>query len=213
MKSDNENNYVVYCHINKINGKKYFGITRQTPSRRWRNGEGYSKNPYFSKAIKKYGWANFEHRIIFRACSKEVAEEIERDLIKGCKTQDHKKGYNIESGGNATPKASKETREKQSRIHKGVPSAFKGHKHTEESKRKMSEAHRGKCFTPARYGSDNPLSKKIIGVQKTTGKMISFVGVGEAGRVIGISASNISYCLTHPTRTAGGYYWKEEKAQ
>lgn len=202
--------YTVYCHKNKINGKKYFGITKQTPSRRWRNGAGYVRNPYFSKAIEKYGWDGFEHIIIFRCCSKEVAEEIERDLIETHQTQNHSKGYNIESGGNSTSKVSEETKEKQSRIHKGVPSAFKGHKHTEEAKRKMSEAHKGRSYTPTRYGADNPLSKHIIGIHKVTKEEIHFVGVGDAGRKLGVSASNISFCLTHPTRTSGGYFWREE---
>ena len=207
----NENNYVVYMHINKINGKKYIGITRQTPTRRWRNGDGYIRNPYFSRAIKKYGWDAFEHRILFRACSKEVAEAIEQDLIKGCHTQDHNKGYNIESGGSATPKVSEETRKRQSAMHKGVPSAFKGHHHTEEAKRKMSEAHKGKCFTAPRYGADNPFSKVIEGINKKTGEVVRIVGISEAGRRIGTQGSNISFCLSHPTRTAGGFYWREVK--
>ena len=49
------NNFYVYIHTNKINNKKYIGITCQNPSKRWRNGNGY-KNGYFAKAIKKYGW-------------------------------------------------------------------------------------------------------------------------------------------------------------
>jgi predicted GIY-YIG superfamily endonuclease len=37
------NNYKVYAHINKQNGKAYIGITKQELSARWRNGgKGYS---------------------------------------------------------------------------------------------------------------------------------------------------------------------------
>ena len=35
------NNYVIYCHKNKINSKCYIGITQQKPKRRWQNGAGY----------------------------------------------------------------------------------------------------------------------------------------------------------------------------
>jgi hypothetical protein len=51
-----ENNYVVYVHINKFNGKKYVGLTKhgEDPNKRWRNGTHY-EGTYFGRAINKYG--------------------------------------------------------------------------------------------------------------------------------------------------------------
>ena len=57
-------NYTVYCHTNKINGKRYVGITKQKPETRWNNGKGYSTQ-YFKRAIDKYGWEEFTHEILF----------------------------------------------------------------------------------------------------------------------------------------------------
>lgn len=33
--------YTVYMHVNKINGKKYFGQTKLKVEYRWRHGKGY----------------------------------------------------------------------------------------------------------------------------------------------------------------------------
>ena len=37
------------------NNKKYIGITKQTPEKRWENGKGYKHNNYIQNAINKYG--------------------------------------------------------------------------------------------------------------------------------------------------------------
>lgn len=92
------NNYVVYMHINRANGKRYVGIS-SNPLARWANGRGYYKNKHFADAIEKYGWNNFDHLILYAELSKEDACEIEQHLIKKYKTQDKRFGYNITSGG------------------------------------------------------------------------------------------------------------------
>ena len=58
--------FCVYRHIFP-NGKSYIGITSKKPNQRWENGKGYSKtgqNAIYN-AIKKYGWDNIKHEILF----------------------------------------------------------------------------------------------------------------------------------------------------
>ena len=89
--------YYLYCHTNKINGKKYIGISIQKPSRRWKNGKGYKGCYKFQKAIDKYGWENFEHEILFDNLTKQEASKLEQEYISKYDTVNN--GYNILKGG------------------------------------------------------------------------------------------------------------------
>ena len=64
--------YVVYVHINKINGKRYYGITSMKEKTRWHNGRGY-KTQHFARAIDKYGWEGFDHVVIARGLTEDEA--------------------------------------------------------------------------------------------------------------------------------------------
>lgn len=90
--------YTVYVHTNKVNGKRYFGITRQNVNRRWQNGRGY-QNTYFWNAIQKYGWNGFSHEIVRTGLTREEACELEIRLIEENGTNKRENGYNIASGG------------------------------------------------------------------------------------------------------------------
>ena len=96
-----ENTYSVYMHINKINNKKYIGMTKRKPNIRFgKNGKNYYNAKRFYEAIKKYGWNNFEHIILYENLTKEEASKKEIELIKQYYTTDKDFGYNIAKGGN-----------------------------------------------------------------------------------------------------------------
>lgn len=145
--------YTVYMHINKINGKRYIGITCQKPEKRWRNGKGYEGNGYFIKAINKYGWDNFEHIIIAKGLDEEEAKWLEIELIREWDTTNKDKGYNITLGGDGTSGCNplermtdeqlKEWKRKQSEARKGENNCMYGKHHSEETKKKLSEALKG----------------------------------------------------------------------
>lgn len=93
------NKYCIYCHTNKINGKKYIGQTKQKPENRWVNGKGYKNCTYFYNAIQKYGWDNFEHKILYDNLTLEEANQLEKELIAKYDTMNPEKGYNLRTGG------------------------------------------------------------------------------------------------------------------
>lgn len=129
-----ERNYKLYVHI-VPNGKRYYGITNQTPNGRWRNGEGY-KNQVFYRAISKYGWDNIEHIVIYNDLTEDEAKELEQRFIQWYDTANPNYGYNISLGGDGS-NHSEETKKK-------ISEANKGKRHTEETKKKLSESHKGK---------------------------------------------------------------------
>lgn len=218
-------NYCVYCHTNKINGKKYIGITSQKPENRWRNGQGYRNNEFFYRAIEKYGWHNFSHDILYTNLSKTDAEDIEVKLIAEYKTTDNQNGYNIESGGNATKNVPESTRKK-------ISEALKGHLCTAETKRKISESQKGKVSpkkgtkaTPEQIEKNRlshigqkPWNKgkqwKDEEKAKFGGKEVVCIETGrvystmhEAAKETGANVSSICSCCKGKANTAGGLHW------
>ncbi len=95
MKDEELKCFTVYMHRNKINGKKYIGITRRNPNNRWKhNGGGYSTQ-YFYKDIQKYGWDNFEHIILKDNLSEQEALKLESEFIETYQTLWNQNGYNV----------------------------------------------------------------------------------------------------------------------
>lgn len=88
--------WTVYKHT-APNGKVYIGITGQKVKKRWQNGHGY-EGQIFYRAIKKYGWENINHEILFEGLTKKQAGEMEQHLIEkyDCIIP---KGYNKSKGG------------------------------------------------------------------------------------------------------------------
>lgn len=96
--------YLIYKHTNLINNKVYIGQTCQKAEDRWQYGGGYRHNAHFYAAIKKYGWDNFKHEILFDGLTKKQANELEIRLIAEYKSYDQNYGYNIALGGAANTK-------------------------------------------------------------------------------------------------------------
>lgn len=153
-------NYTIYRHTSP-SGKVYIGMTRQSLTKRWNNGNGYATNLYFFRAIKKYGWNNFKHDTLLEGLTQDEAELAEKLFIGYYKANNPIYGYNIENSGNSIHKHSEATKEK-------IRQANTGKRHTEESKAKMSASRKGKPFSQehkeamskARQGKPSPMKGK-----------------------------------------------------
>lgn len=146
---DDEKKWCVYMHTNKINGKRYIGITsKNPPSQRWRAGSQYKKNTHFYNAIQKYGWIDgFIHEIVAKDLSKEEACCMEKSLIFKYDTTNQDKGYNHTTGGESSYTMTEEIKQKMRDNHydvSGSNNPFYRKHHTEETKKKLSEMRTGK---------------------------------------------------------------------
>ena len=214
--------YIVYQHKNKINGKIYIGITSQKPEDRWGSqGCNYKSSPHFYSAIQKYGWDNFEHNILFTELTKEQACLKEQELIKEYNSMNREFGYNSTSGGDIFI-MNEETKQKISQAMMGNQNNL-GHPCSEEKKKKISNAQKGREFTEehkqklseAAKNRHVPCSeeKKQILKEKSHKKPVYceeldkiFESVQECGRQLGIPATNISKLCNGRGKTLKGYH-------
>lgn len=206
-----EKRFVLYMHKNKVNGKKYIGITSQVPEHRWLNGNGYDKDLCFGRAIAKYGWDGFEHIILKTDLTEDDAKRLEVEYIAKYATNDRAYGYNMTIGGD------------------GV----NGFKHSEASKKKMSVAKIGKKHGPESVETRLKISEALTGnknclgykhtdeararISKSKFKPVAsyqdgvliheYSSAKEAECKTGISRKNISLCCKGQRKHAGGYAW------
>ena len=195
------NTWSVYCHQNKINGKKYFGITSRKPQSRW-GARGQCYHFYFGRAIAKYGWDNFEHIILYSKLDKETAIMFEQFLIDAFKTKDKKFGYNLTDGGEGTLNPSEETR-------KRLSDCRKGHIVTEETKHKISESNKGRVNSPEARAKISARNKGKVMSAEARAKISKNCGSRRPEVRAKISAS----CMGKPSPNKGRKFTEEEKAR
>ena len=194
--------YCVYIHTNKINGKKYVGITGQKPEARWKNGKAYHDNTHFGSAILKYGWNCFEHEVLFDNLTKEEAENKEIELIKKLKTTNREYGYNIQNGGSSIGRFSEETKEKirQSTLkqikEKGSPTQGRVVSDDEKYRNMMSQPNR----------------RPVEQIDLDSGCVIrEFETMSQAARYIGCYVPSISSVCKGLYKQSHGYGWRFKK--
>ena len=181
---------IIYKFTNKINGKIYIGQTvdekrRLSEHKRCSKKKG---NPSFHKAIEKYGWDNFEYKILFKGhCNNE--QDLINTLnfkeiisIKYFDSYNKKKSYNLTFGGGGQLgfKLTEETKQKISDSRKGEKNPMFGKRGKDspnygktktlslETKQKISESLKGeKNPFYGKHHTDETKKKISDSVKKT----------------------------------------------
>ncbi len=140
------NKTIVYRTENKLNGKFYYGVMSLGKNKASSYlGSGVAIN----RAISKYGRDNFIRRTIKEFDTPDEAYSFEA-LIVDNNFVDRRDCYNMKPGGLGSTgfKWSEESKKKASETHIRIgtkPPTFKNH--TEESKAKISNSHKGRSFS------------------------------------------------------------------
>lgn len=135
---------ILYEINNKINGKKYIGVTYSSISRRWSGHKSKAKQgdkrPLYT-SIRKYGIENFEVKVLMEDVPENYLNILEMFWIKELDLQNREKGYNLANGGNVNKgfKIPKEVIEKRRVMFTGEGNPFYGKKHTDEVKRRIGK--------------------------------------------------------------------------
>lgn len=223
MKIGNIDAYgVIYKITNKVNNKTYIGQTIEGFDRRYSyNIFKNTHNKHLKNSIEKYGIENFDICKIFDiAFSKEELDIKENLYIE--QFNSIKNGYNKREGG-SKGKLSEETKQKLSE-YKGEKASMYGKHQTEEAKRKISEARKGKKASNETKqkmsenhadvsgknnpmynkgylfkGENNPRARSIICI--TTGRI--FYTIKDGAKYYGVFATDVTKCCKGKTKSAG----------
>lgn len=199
---------------NKVNGKIYIGQTTRSIYIRLQEHETGKNNRcrLIYRAIKKYGWDNFEKD--YYECPDEDLNFDEDLMVREMGTLSPG-GYNLREGGGGNGKLSEETKRRIGEAQRGKPKSEEskqknreansgersgryGKLHTEESKQKMSEA---------TSGEKNYASKRVYKYDLDGTFIESFGSTEEASRQLKIAGSLIRRCARGKRKTSHGFKW------
>lgn len=196
----------IYCIENTIDKKRYIGKSVNIP-KRWREHKsllrkGCHHNRHLQSAWNLYGEKAFNFKVLEYAEPKKL-DELEITYISEYKAFGEK-GYNFTMGGNGgllgMPKT-EETRRK-------ISEANKGRRHTPEEKEQVSKALKGRKLTEEHRQKISEANKTnhiktVLCVE--TGQV--FNSLIEAGAYFKTASSNIGHACNGKQERAKGYHF------
>ena len=148
MNRNDKSFHYVYLTENKINGKKYIG-QHSTDNM----DDGYiGSGRKLLKEIKKYGKKNFTKKILEYSDNADELDSLEKNYIKKYNSL-APNGYNLTRGGESKKEYSEESIRTMSQ-------KAKGRKISEETRKRMAEASRGRIHS---VESKRKISVKLKG--------------------------------------------------
>lgn len=176
----------IYLIKNKVNGKVYVGSAAQSFSRRWSKhktdlGKEMHHSTHLQSACDKYGIENFEFEMVEKVEDLNIILEREQFYIDSYESYKREKGYNMnpKAGSSLGVKRSEETKEKvrkarakQLIIHseetkRKIGLAHKGKTVTEETKKKLSDSLKGRTTGPCSEEKKRKISETLMGIKHT----------------------------------------------
>jgi group I intron endonuclease len=118
--------FTLYQYINRLNGKRYIGVTNNPKGRKAKHARGDSGARAFNGAVKKYGVETFDYTVLAIFDDAGAAAYHERAFI-------HRFGTLAPFGYNLTD---------------GASGYGYGGAYSNESKIRLSESHKGKIPLP-----------------------------------------------------------------
>ena len=193
----------IYCIENKINGMRYVGRAKHI-EKRWRTHKsqlrkGNHVNRYLQRAWNKYGEAAFDFYVL-EECLPDDLREAEIEWIARLGTFEN--GYNLTIGGEGQlgKRLTEEQKKHLSAINTGKRNPNYGIKRSEETRKRMSNAMKGKlrgimpqsqreAISRGNKGKQRPwFNKRVMCVE--TGDVFDSISI--AANETGISISGIS---------------------
>lgn len=194
-------------HISPSN-KVYIGITKQSVHKRWgKDGKRYLEkrksgeyiHTAFARAILKYGWDQFEHRILFENLSLLEANMIEEDLTSYYRKVNQ--SYNAKDGGDGR-NVSKETKEKH---RKALLERWANKDYKDSHITHLLEVGKN-----TRFSADNhpDCRRAVVQFSLDNEFVAEYSSATEAGKAIHRKREGIKDCCNGKQNTAYGYKWK-----
>jgi group I intron endonuclease len=197
----------VYKITNNLTNKSYIGYTSKSSNQRLdehlKDALKYNKNcnRKFYNAIRKYGKDAWSLEILIANIDVSLAKEKEIEMIEVFDT--YNTGYNSTRGGDGNNGIimSEESNQKRSLALKGIPKTYnrmKDKKHSDESKLKISNSHRGMKKPWVSWGKEQIVKRAMTRRSITKEQydtMQSLLKLGKSLKEIS-NIINLSYDMT-----------------